>query len=164
MAQFLLQSDGRVINMSVKVYTLHYNLKNREGTVIDSSLSGAPLEFVEGSGQVVKGIEKALEGRLPGQVLEVTVPPELGYGPRRQELIETLPMNVFEGLDVVPGKVLPCQEEGQVKIVKVLDVLGDQVVVDSNHPLAGFTLYFDLELLHVRDANLAEVSERRSIH
>ncbi|MCP5206120.1 MAG: peptidylprolyl isomerase [Hahellaceae bacterium] len=150
--------------MSVKVYTIHYNLKNSEGAVIDTSLGGEPLEFVQGSGQVVKGIEKALEGREPGQVLEVTVPPELAYGLRRDELVESIPKASFDGVEAVPGKVLQCQENGQVKIVKVLDVKDDMVLVDSNHPLAGFTLYFDIELISVRDANVSEVKNRPSIH
>lgn len=150
--------------MSVKVYKIHYNLKNSEGEVIDTSLGGAPLEFVEGSGQVVKGIEKALKDREPGQVLEVTVPPELAYGLRRKELVESISKEAFDGVEVVPGKVLQCQEKGQVKVVKVLDVMEDSVLVDGNHPLAGFTLYFDIELISVRDANITEVKSRPSIH
>lgn len=150
--------------MSTKVYTIHYNMKTRDGQVVDTSLGGEPLEFVEGSGQVVKGIEKALQGREPGQVLEVTIPPELGYGERRDDLVEVLPIEAFEDVELTPGKVLQTNENGKIRVVKVIEVTQGGVKVDSNHPLAGFNLYFDLELIAVRDANTTEQSELRSIH
>mgnify|MGYP000200458231 CR=1 FL=1 len=141
-----------------KVYSINYNLRNAQGAVVDTSTGGEPLTFLEGTGQVVKGIEKALEGRSPGDVLDVTVPPELAYGVHNPAHLQEVPKSLFDGVeDVVPGMKFQTNTGEQTQVIKVVKVQGDTVTVDANHPLAGFTLYFDIELLAVRDATEEEV-------
>ncbi|MFD2229607.1 FKBP-type peptidyl-prolyl cis-trans isomerase [Alkalimarinus sediminis] len=141
-----------------KVYSINYNLRNAEGAIVDTSSGGEPLTFLEGSGQVVKGIEKALEGRPPGSVLDVTVPPELAYGEHNPDHLQEVPKSLFDGVeDVVPGMKFQTNTGEQTQVIKVVKVQGDKVTVDANHPLAGFTLYFDIELLAVREATEEEV-------
>ena len=141
-----------------KVYSINYNLRNAEGVVVDTSKGGEPLTFLEGTGQVVKGIEKALEGRSPGDVLDVTVPPELAYGEHNPAHIQVVSKSLFDGVDdVVAGMKFQTNTGEQTQVIKVVSVSGDSVTVDANHPLAGFTLYFDIEVLSVRDATEEEV-------
>ncbi|QCF25259.1 FKBP-type peptidyl-prolyl cis-trans isomerase [Hydrocarboniclastica marina] len=135
-------------------YVVHYRLKNHEGEVIDSSEGGEPLRFVAGSRQVIAGIEKAVEGRGPGDLLEVTIPPDLAYGEHDPALVNTVPASVFEGVDQLqPGMKFQTNTGEQTQVVKVIEVAGDTVVVDANHPLAGLTLYFDLEIIETRSAS-----------
>lgn len=140
------------------VYTLNYRLKNREGEVVDTSEGGEPLRFMAGTGQVIKGLEKAVEGRGPGDLLEATIPPDLAYGEHQEALVNTVPASIFEGVEALrPGMKFQTNTGDQAQVVQVVAVQGEEVVVDANHPLAGFTLYFDLEVLEARQATDEEV-------
>lgn len=146
------------------VYTVHYRLKNRDEEIVDSSEGGEPLRFLAGAGQVIPGIEKALEGRRPGDLLEVTVPPELAYGEHQQELVNSVPASVFDGVDELkPGMKFQTNTGEQAQVVQVVEVRGNEVVVDANHPLAGLTLYFELEVMEAREATDDEVSAGRAL-
>lgn len=141
------------------VYTVHYRLKNRDEEIVDSSEGGEPLRFLSGAGQVIPGIERALEGRRPGDILEVTVPPDMAYGEHQPELINSVPASVFDGVDEIrPGMKFQTNTGEQAQVVQVVEVRGNQVVVDANHPLAGLTLYFDLEVMEAREATDEEVA------
>lgn len=143
---------------SPRVYSINYNLRNAEGVTVDTSEGGEPLTFLEGTGQVVKGIEKALEGRKPGDFLEVTVPPALAYGEHNPDYVQVVSKSLFDGVEsVVAGMKFQTNTGEQTQVVKVVAVQGDSVTVDANHPLAGFTLYFDIEVLAVREATEEEV-------
>ncbi len=143
-----------------KVYRVAYQLKNKAGEVVDSSAGGQPLHFVSGAGQIIEGIEKALEGRVEGDCLEVTIPPEMAYGEHRQELIRTMPRSMFQGVeDLREGMKFQTNSGDNAQVVKVVGFEGDQVRIDANHPLAGFTLYFDLEVLEARDATEDEINQ-----
>ncbi len=143
-----------------KVYRVAYQLKNKAGEVVDSSAGGQPLHFVSGAGQIIEGIEKALEGRVEGDCLEVTIPPEMAYGEHRQELIRTMPRSMFQGVeDLREGMKFQTNSGDNAQVVKIVGFEGDQVRIDANHPLAGFTLYFDLEVLEARDATEDEINQ-----
>lgn len=134
-------------------YAVHYRLKNADGEVVDASEGGEPLCFITGARQVIAGIEKAVEGRGPGDMLEVTIPPDLAYGEHDPTLVNTVPASMFEGVDALkPGMKFQTNTGAQTQVVKVVEVNGDSVVVDANHPLAGLTLYFDLEIMEMRSA------------
>ena len=136
-----------------KVYTLNYWLKNALGDVIDTSEGGLPMTFIEGSNKVIAGIQKAVSGRSPGDKLEVTIPPALAYGAHLPELVSTMPLSAFDGVDeVLVGMKFQTDNGGEAKIVKVISVSNNGVTIDANHPLAGITMIFDLEILDVRDA------------
>ena len=143
-----------------RVYRVAYQLKNKAGEVVDSSAGGQPLHFVSGAGQMIEGIEKALEGRSEGDCLEVTIPPEMAYGEHRQDQIRTMPRSMFQGVEELSeGMKFQTNSGDNAQVVKVIGFEGDQVRIDANHPLAGFTLYFDLEVLEARDATEDEINQ-----
>lgn len=136
-----------------KVYTVNYWLKNALGEVVDTSEGGQPMMFIEGSNQAIQGVQQAIVGRSVGDLIEVTIPPQLAYGEHLPELITKMPLNAFDGVDdILVGMKFQTNTGGEAKVVKVIDVKPDGVTVDANHPLSGLTLVFDLELLDVRDA------------
>ncbi len=141
-----------------KVYTVNYWLKNALGEVVDSSEGGQPMTFIEGSGQVIEGIQKAVIGRNVGDLLEVTIPPELAYGRHLPELVSEMHVSAFDGVDdILVGMKFQTNTGGEAKVVKVINVKSDVVTVDANHPLAGLTLVFDLEVVSIRDADKDDV-------
>lgn len=141
-----------------KLYTVNYWLKNPLGEVVDTSEGGQPMMFVQGSTRVIEGIQKAVAGRDVGDVVEATIPPELAYGEHKQELVAQMPISAFEGVpEVTVGMKFQTNTGGQAKVVKVTHVQGDQVTVDANHPLAGLTLNFDLEIMDVRTAEASDL-------
>ena len=140
-----------------KFYKLHYWLKNQEGEVVDTSEGGEPMSFTDNSKKTIPGLIKAVQGRQTGDRIEATIPPELAYGAHQQELVNTVPLSLFDGVDqIVPGMKFQTNTGDEVQIVQVKSVSGAEVVVDANHPLAGLTLVFELELLEVRDATADE--------
>ncbi len=132
-----------------KKVKIHYTLKvNKE--VVDSSLEKDPLEYEQGSGQIIKGLEVALEGLKPGDKKEVFIGPDDAYGPFHQEAIIQVPKSQVNINPLEIGMILTSQTpEGQnVRgIVKELD--DENVTVDFNHPLAGKELHFEVEVIEV---------------
>lgn len=144
--------------MTKQFYKLNYWLKNPDGDVVDTSEGGEPMSFVEGSDRVIKGIQKAVQGRVAGDRIEATIPPELAYGPLRPEFVNSVPRSMFEGVEqLLPGMKFQTNTGNEIQVVKVLEVNDEQVVVDANHPLAGLTLNFELEIVEARPANNDEL-------
>ncbi|MEQ6885835.1 peptidylprolyl isomerase [Salicola sp. Rm-C-2C1-2] len=141
-----------------RVYRLGYQLKNQKGEVVDSSVGAEPLHFVSGCGRMIEGVERAVEGREPGECLEVTIPPALAYGEHQAEMVRKMPRSMFQGVEKLEeGMKFQTDSGDDAKVVKVVGFEDDQVLVDANHPLAGITLYFDLEILEARDATPEEI-------
>ncbi len=130
---------------------VHYTGKLQDGTVFDSSRSRQPLRFKLGSGQVIAGFEKAVTGMLVGESKTVSIPPEEAYGQRRDDRIVTLRRNQLPAnLNVTVGQRLELtQEDDQAFLATVSDVTPDLITLDANHPLAGKTLTFELELVGI---------------
>jgi FKBP-type peptidyl-prolyl cis-trans isomerase SlyD len=142
-----------------RVVTLHYTLRDDQGAVIDTSSGRAPLSYLHGKGNIIPGLEQALAGKSAGDRLEVTVAPEQGYGPRDERLVQILPRSRFEqGTALQPGMQLRATTPRGARIVTVVKVERDFVTVDGNHPLAGRTLHFAVEVAEVRRATHEEVS------
>jgi FKBP-type peptidyl-prolyl cis-trans isomerase SlyD len=137
-----------------RVASIHYTLTDDGGEVIDKSPESQPLRYVHGTGNIVPGLEKALAGKQAGESLKVDVKPEEGYGPRNEGLVQIVPRDVFEGVDKVePGMQFHAQSKRGPLLVTVVEVGDGQVTIDGNHPLAGRTLHFDVEVADVRDAS-----------
>lgn len=136
----------------------HYTLTNDAGEVIDSSEGREPLPYLHGKGNIVPGLEKALEGKQAGDKLNVVVSPEEGYGPHVESLVQVVPKSAFQGVpNVEPGMQFQAESNmGPVSVV-ITAVEGDNVTVDGNHPLAGETLHFAVEITQVREASVEEV-------
>lgn len=136
------------------VVFIHYTLKDDAGTVIDSSSGGSPLAYLHGNGNLVAGLEKALEGRKAGDKLQVAVKPEEGYGVRDESLVQQMPRRAFKGVrEIRPGMRFN-SPAGPITVTKVQ---GDLVTVDGNHELAGVTLNFEVEVTQVREATGEEI-------
>ena len=130
---------------------VHYTGKLENGKVFDTSEDRQPREFRLGSGKIVPGFEKGIIGMEVGEAKTITVPPEEAYGPRRNELIvdvekTDLPENITPAI----GKQLQIrQKDGNPIKVTITDMNEDTVTLDANHPLAGNTLFFDVELVEI---------------
>ncbi|WP_432695783.1 FKBP-type peptidyl-prolyl cis-trans isomerase [Marinobacterium sp. YM272] len=141
------------------VVSIHYTLTNADGAKLDSSEGQEPLAYLHGASNIIPGLENALVGKNVGDKLSVTVDPEEGYGPVREELVQEVDRSNFEGIDVVePGMQFMAQTPWGQQPVTVVKVEGDNVTLDGNHPLAGQTLSFDVEVVEVREATEEELS------
>lgn len=150
---------------SNKVATLHYTLKDDKGALIESSVGNEPLAYIHGVGNLIPGLEAKLEGKQAGDKLSVVVPAEDAYGERDEELIEEVERSEFdEGEELEVGKEFQYDDEdGNVFHVRVVKVGEKMVTIDGNHPLAGQTLAFEVEVLGVRDASKEEL-EHGHVH
>jgi FKBP-type peptidyl-prolyl cis-trans isomerase SlyD len=147
-----------------KVVSIHYKLTNDAGETLDSSEGREPLAYIHGQGNIIPGLEKALDGKNSGDELNVTVEPAEGYGDRHEQLIQDVPMSAFEGVDEVkPGMQFQAQTEAGPRVITVKEVNDDQVKIDGNHPLAGETLHFEVSVAEVRDATEQEL-EHGHVH
>jgi FKBP-type peptidyl-prolyl cis-trans isomerase SlyD len=147
-----------------KVVSIHYTLTNKEGTVLDSSSGSEPLAYLHGFGNIIPGLENALEGKEMGEKLSVTVEPEQGYGARDAQLIQAVPRSAFKGVEeLAPGMQFQAEGPQGTRLVVVTQVAEDVVTVDANHPLAGQTLHFEVEVSEVREAT-AEELEHGHVH
>jgi len=147
------------------VVSMHYKLTDNDGNVIDSSEGMDPLTYLHGAGNIIPGLEQALVGKVEKDSLTVKVAPAEGYGEVIQELIETVPISAFQGVDnVEAGMAFEAQNSsGQMQRIVVKNVEGDQVTIDGNHPLAGVELNFDVEIVSVREATEEEI-EHGHVH
>lgn len=142
------------------VVSIDYTLRNNQGETLDTSEGREPLSYLHGHDQIVPGLEKALEGGSAGDELSVTVPPEEGYGPHRDELVQQVPRSAFDGVDKVePGMQFQAESSAGPMIVTVKEISEDTVTVDGNHVLAGQELLFSVIVQDVREATEAEISE-----
>lgn len=140
------------------VASFHYTLTNDRQEVLDSSEGREPLVYLHGVGQIVPGLEKEMEGHKAGDRFDVTVPAAEGYGERIDALVQTVPRDAFQGIDdIAPGMRFRADtQQGPVTVV-VTEVSDSEVTVDGNHPLAGETLHFAIEVTDVREASVEEV-------
>ncbi len=141
-----------------KVVAIHYTLKDDQGQVLDSSVGQEPLVYLHGRKNIIPGLENALTGKSAGDKFHVSIPPEEAYGMRNDELFQVIPREAFSSVDTVEvGMQFYVQTAEGVQTITVTKVEGDQVTVDANHPLAGQTLHFDVEVMDVRDATEEEL-------
>lgn len=141
------------------VVTLDYKLTDKEGRLIDESGGRGDFVYLHGAHNIIPGLENALGGQKTGDSLTVTISPEEGYGERDEQLLQTVPRSLFEGIDEVEsGMQFQAQgPDGQHHIVTVVSSQGDEVVIDGNHPLAGVELHFDVTVIDVRQATNEEL-------
>lgn len=143
-----------------KAVSIDYTLTNDAGEVIDSSAGGAPLVYLHGAGNIIVGLEKALEGKQAGDELKVSIEPEEAYGEYSPELVATLNRAMFEGVDelAVGMQFHASAPDGGMQIVTIRHLEGDDVTVDGNHPLAGQRLNFQVKVVGVREAHSEEIA------
>jgi FKBP-type peptidyl-prolyl cis-trans isomerase SlyD len=137
----------------------HYTLTNDAGEVIDSSAGREPLAYLHGAGSIVPGLENAMQGRAPGDRFEVKVAPEEGYGQRHEGMVQRVPRSAFQGVERIEvGMQFQARgPQGQMSVT-VAEVSAEEITVDGNHPLAGQTLNFAIEVVSVREASAEELA------
>jgi len=142
------------------VVTFHYALSDEQGQPIESSHGRDPLTVLLGRGGLVPGIEQALLDREAGERFEVVVPPDQGYGERRDDWVQRVPKKYFRDPDHLRVGMQTVLNEtgGGARMVTVVKIGSSVIDVDLNHPMAGRTLHFALELTDVRAASEEEVA------
>jgi FKBP-type peptidyl-prolyl cis-trans isomerase SlyD len=140
------------------VVLIHYTLKDDSGELIDRSERDAPLAYLHGRGNLIPGLERELEGKQSGDRLQVTIEPADGYGEYDDALIQKVPRSAVEGVtDLQAGMQLHARSDEGMQMLTVTEVDDDSVTLDGNHPLAGKTLHFDVEIADVRAATQEEL-------
>ena len=131
---------------------IHYTGTLDDGTQFDSSQGRDPLEFEVGSGQVIPGFDKAVEGMTVGDSKSVRIEADDAYGPRHEQLIQQVERSVLpDDLNPETGMALQSSSpDGQVAQFMVTEVTDETITVDANHPLAGQALSFDIELVDIK--------------
>ena len=139
------------------VYGIEYTVKNSKGEVVDSNKGQAPLEFISGKGQIIPGLEKEIETMNAGEEKTVNIPASEAYGEYNEEMVQEVPRDQFEGIELQKGMTLYGQTpEGQTIAVTVKDFDDQKVIIDYNHPLAGEDLTFDVKVVTKREATADE--------
>ena len=158
MTSSLSVSDGHAV-------AIHYTLTLASGEVVDTSSGREPLEYLHGHGNIVPGLEEQLAGRRVGDELDAVVPPDKGYGERDPDGVQVVPRTQFPPeVDLQPGMQMQAQnDDGTAAVLTVSKVEGDEVTVDLNHPLAGETLHFKIQITAIRTAT-AEELEHGHVH
>ncbi len=142
-----------------KVVSIHYTLRDTQGTVLGSSDGSDPIAYLHGNGNIVPGLEEALAGRVAGDRVDVVVAPEQGYGLREERLVQMIPRTRFPDSDgLAPGQQFNTEGPHGARLLTVTRVERDIVTVDANHPLAGKSLHFSVEVAEVRKATREELT------
>ena len=142
-----------------KVVSIHYALNDAAGEVLESSEGQAPLEYLHGHGNIIAGLEKALDGKAAGDKLKAVIPPEDGYGIRDETQVKELPLSSFQSQDeVAVGAQFQAETSQGPRLATVTKMDDKNVTVDLNHPLADQTLSFEIDIVEVREATEEELS------
>ena len=144
--------------MSKQVITFHYELKEPSGEIIDSSKGAQPLSFLEGSQQIIPGLEEALLLLKNGESKEVKVPYQDAYGSYDQTLIAKIPRSQFPPQALNIGDIFQIEKDNRHQMVTIIDVGEDMITIDGNHPLAGKDLNFWVEIVRRREATAEEIA------
>lgn len=135
-----------------KVISIHYTLKNADGEILDSSAGHDPLVYLHGAGNIIPGLEASLVGKAAGATVAAVIPPEEAYGVRSETLVQTVSLSMFQDPDQVKlGVQFQVQTQDSIRLATVTKIVGEDVTIDMNHPLADETLYFDVEIIDVRE-------------
>jgi FKBP-type peptidyl-prolyl cis-trans isomerase SlyD len=145
--------------MNRSVVTIHYTLRDAEGTVLDMSVGGEPISYLEGAGQIIEGLEEQLRGEAVGIKRRVAVPAAKAYGVRDDSQVQKVSRAVLpiDG-ELSVGDRFQAGADQFAPVVVITKIEGDDVWLDANHPLAGVDLTFDVEVVAVRPATAEEIS------
>jgi FKBP-type peptidyl-prolyl cis-trans isomerase SlyD len=143
-------------NMAVSI---HYTLTNDDGEVLDSSRGDEALVYLQGTGNIISGLEKALVGKVAGDKFNVRIAPEDAYGELADDMIQVISRDMFEGIDDIEvGMQFHADVSYGSGVVTVVSIDDDNITIDGNHPLAGVALTFDVEVIDVRAATEEEAA------
>lgn len=143
-----------------KVVFFHYTLTDPDGTVIDSSEGSEAMPYLHGSDNIVPGLERQMHGRKVGDRFRAVVLPEEGYGVPEGPGPQAVSRDIFpEDAELEEGMQFHAEDDdGETFPLWIVSIEGDTIVVDANHPLAGVTLHFEVEIVDIRDATEEEIA------
>ena len=142
-----------------KVVSFHYTLRDEHGKQLESSREGDPMTYLHGAGNIIPGLEKAMAGKVAGDQFEARVEPAEAYGERDENGVQRIPAKHFKQAGrLEPGQMVALQTRQGPRQVMVVKVGRFNVDIDTNHPMAGLSLTFDVEVTDVRDATAEEVT------
>lgn len=142
-----------------KAVSFHYTLTDTKGEIIDSSTDGDALVYLHGFNNIISGLEASLEGKRVGDKFNVTILPEDAYGVRSEEMMQIVDKDMFKGIEPLKeGMQFHADVSHGTGVVTIVAIDGDKVTLDGNHPLAGATLNFSVEITDVRDATAEELA------
>ncbi len=148
--------------MTKQVISFHYTLTDKTGKTHDTSRGTSrgnePLTFLQGSGQIIPGLETALISLEKGSKKNITVPYAEAYGSYDQALIYEVPRNKFPNKQIQVGDMFQIEKDTHDQVVTVIEISEERVVLDANHPLAGKDLTFAVEIMDIRPATPQEMS------
>lgn len=150
----LVVDDNCVVSMS-------YRLENGDGELVDTSQGQVPLVYMHNTNALLPSLEREITGRRKGDAFDVVIYPEDGYGYAKEELVQELPKERFEGMELAVGLRVKAhnKQSEETELMTVTEVLEESVVVDSNHPLAGQILHFKIGIVDVREPTSAELEQ-----
>ena len=130
---------------------VHYTGKLENGDVFDSSREQEPFEFTVGNKAVIPGFEKGVLGMEVGDTKTIEIPPEEAYGEKQEELVVEVKKSEFpEDITPTVGQRLQIKQgDGNPIVVTITDLTEESITLDANHPLAGYTLFFDVEVIEI---------------
>jgi FKBP-type peptidyl-prolyl cis-trans isomerase SlyD len=141
-----------------KVVQMHYELKNNEGQTLDSSKDKPPLAYIHGKGNIIPGLEKELLNKTKGDKIKTVIAPAEAYGVKDDQKIFKVAKKQFQGDgEIQIGMQIQAETDGRMEVGTIEGIEGDDVTLNFNHPLAGETLHFDVEVVEVRDATKEEL-------
>jgi FKBP-type peptidyl-prolyl cis-trans isomerase SlyD len=142
-----------------RVVSIDYTLTDEKNNIIDSTAGQEPLDYLHGFGNIITGLENALEGKAQGDHFSVNIPAAEAYGERDETLTAEVPIENFRGAgEIKPGMQFHAQGPDGARLVTVAQVKGATVTIDANHPLAGMDLNFDVTVASIRSANEEELT------
>ncbi|MFT6914631.1 MAG: FKBP-type peptidyl-prolyl cis-trans isomerase SlyD [Motiliproteus sp.] len=149
------------------VVSFHYRLREESGVELENSHDAEPMLYLHGHNGILAGLEKALEGQDAGDALSVTLAPAEGYGVRREGSEQRIPIKHLQvdaktQRQLKKGMAVPVQTEQGARTMVIIKVGRFNVDVDTNHPLAGKTLTFEIEILEVRDGTAEEITHKHA--
>ncbi|MFK7890229.1 MAG: peptidylprolyl isomerase [Granulosicoccus sp.] len=158
-------SDDELIIDDNRVVSMHYQLTDGFGELIDSSQGSLPMVYMHNSNSLLPSLERELTGKRVGEHLAVTIYPEDGYGYADESLVAEWPREAIEKHAGLSGKlsvgmrVKALDSDGESTLVTVREIRDDVVVLDANHPLAGKVLNFMIAIIDVREPSAAELEQ-----
>ncbi len=141
------------------VVQFHYTLRDETGEELETSRGGEPTTYLHGADNIIKGLEGALAGKSAGDVFSATVAPQDGYGERKPDREQRVPVKhlMYRG-KLKPGMAVHLNTRNGAVPVTVIKAGRHSADIDTNHPMAGRTLTFDIEVVEVREASAEEVA------
>jgi len=133
------------------IVRIHFTSTFKDGTIVDSTMNKEPLQFIMGNGEVISGLEEAVEGMEEGETKNITIPSDKAFGPYNEEMIQVVYKDRFPAdFEVIVGMKLQAKnEDGQIIPITVIDVSESTVTLDLNHPLAGKELFFNVNVVAI---------------